>query len=245
MKPLYLFYHIPKTGGQSLRYILDSKLDPQRSFVHLGPHGDKQSDQLGLPPFKDRAKEDRDKALVIAGHDLTASIVELVDHDVLYEAVFLRDPLAHLESRYNFRFRHATTSPPDFETWFESVPSDAQSRWLKQCLHLELKHPGDKVELFERLNERLEDFWLVGCTEHLDRLLPWICDHIGLQYQPNELVRRNVAGESHEKRYRIDAAFRDRIIDRHPLDSQLYDVWSRRSQLRQDVGESDLLSGGV
>jgi hypothetical protein len=49
---VYVFWHVPKIGGQTLRDHFADQLGLNRGFVHLGRYGDEDREAKGLPPFE-------------------------------------------------------------------------------------------------------------------------------------------------------------------------------------------------
>jgi len=48
-KEIFIFAHIPKTDGQTLRNCFMRHLQLHREFIHLGPYGEKDAAARGLP----------------------------------------------------------------------------------------------------------------------------------------------------------------------------------------------------
>jgi hypothetical protein len=70
-KEIFIFAHIPKTDGQTLRNCFMRHLQLHREFIHLGPYGEKDAAARGLPPFAKRSADERAQARVILGHHVT------------------------------------------------------------------------------------------------------------------------------------------------------------------------------
>src|SRR4051812_47822736 len=99
---VFVFVHLPKTGGQTLRGFFEKALIFHEEAIHLGPYGIKKAEALGLLPFERRSAEDRHKAKIILGHNVTAETAALVPGKTPRWILFLRDPAEMLASHYNF-----------------------------------------------------------------------------------------------------------------------------------------------
>ena len=89
---LYVFFHIPKTGGTTLRDHFNLCLRPHDEFIHLGPEGIADATRLGLPPFDIRGDHERRRAFVILGHHVNCRTQNSVPGKQPRNIVFLRDP---------------------------------------------------------------------------------------------------------------------------------------------------------
>ena len=69
-KNLFLFVHVAKTGGTTVRKFFAQALTPHKTFIHLGEPTYTQEKAAGLHPFAERPEEERAGAKVICGHDV-------------------------------------------------------------------------------------------------------------------------------------------------------------------------------
>ena len=121
-KPVFLFVHISRCGGQTIRDHLRQHMTLHEDFVHLGGMGRRHAEQAGLPPFAERPLEQRERARVILGLEVTSQTHTLVPGKIPLHIVFLRDPAARIVSRYNFLMnKHYLTEdrpPISFDEWY-------------------------------------------------------------------------------------------------------------------------------
>jgi hypothetical protein len=224
---LFLFVHLPKTGGQTLRNCFIKHLEFHRTFIHLGPYGEKKATELGLSPFHERPPEERARARVILGHGVNARTHELVPGKIPRHITFLRDPAELLVSLYNFEMKYnrpADQPMPSFEQWYlEGGRRNFVTQWF---LSQFLQTPQSPTPAALRtINSALESFWFVGCSEFIDRDAPLLLRRIGV---PAELKRTNVGGINYPKLMSLDDSLRKRLMADNELDYELYRQWRNR-----------------
>ena len=100
-KQVFIFTHIPKTGGTTLRIHFQKHLKDQYDFIHLANKGHKWAKEQGLKPFYERPKEIRQQAKVILGHQVNCKTKELVPDLKPIEIVTFRNPMDWEKSRFN------------------------------------------------------------------------------------------------------------------------------------------------
>lgn len=224
---LFLFVHMPKTGGQSLHSFFNTHLVPNQSYVHLVSPATLNA-HLGMltSDFTRRPLEERVKAKVILGHKVDRNTHKLVPGKTARHIVFLREPAETLVSYYNFQMagRHKRNEPLiPFEEWYdESKQRNMMTRWL---LTEFMKEPHPRRTAWPQVQQMLCSFWFVGCTEYLDRDAPLLFERIGVH---GVLERANVSGLHHEETLTLDAGLRERLRAENPIDVELYEYWKGR-----------------
>ena len=242
VEELFLFVHLPKTGGQTLRDSFRKHLDFHREFIHLGTLGEEDAANRGLLPFHQRPIEERAHARVILGHRVNCQTHTLVPSKVPRYIIFLRDPAELLVSLYNFEMRYqrpANDPVMPFDKWYgEGQRRNFMTYWLLS----DYLHPGKPkrgTPPLDAVNAALENFWFVGCSEFLDQDGPLLLRRMGL---PQHLERVNVTGVHHPRLLVLDDALRDRLYADNALDVELYQTWRARlekgrNRLKAEVPE--------
>ena len=224
---VFIFVHLPKTGGQTLRNSFTKHLELHREFIHLGPFGRQDAARLGLLPFEERPIEKREEAKVILGHSVNCRTHTLVPGKVPRYVLFLRDPAELLVSLYNFELRDQPADQPvvPFDEWLkDSGRRNFMTKWMIEHFMAPDPPPSDKPAL-ESINAALEQFWFVSCSEFLDDDAPLLLRRIGL---PPKVVRSNVAGVHYPKRLTLDDSLRAKLYADNELDLTLYRTWRDR-----------------
>ena len=241
---LFIFFHIPKTGGTSLRYLFAEHMTLNKDFIHLGPAGYKQQHADGLKPFAQRPNEVKQQAKIILGHDVDKDTYKLVPRKTPKNIVFLRNPAARIVSLYNYEMYRAYSSKGktvlDFDEWYSKLERNNMTKLLeKRLLDSGLKRAwfnttrflelhmlrGNNNNILDNVNRALETFWFVGCTEHLDRDIPILLEKIGIQGTPQH---HNVSGKGFKKLIMLDEDLEDRLNRDNSIDTELYLYWHSR-----------------
>ena len=127
MASLYFLYHVPKTGGQTVRDHLVSHLERDVEFLHLG-RWDRPA-RLEMDDVASRSPDAKDRLRVLSGHPLTREYASLFPDRRVREVIFFREPAARLVSLYNFRSTLAARRGEPIEP-FERFLDDAPSRTI-------------------------------------------------------------------------------------------------------------------
>lgn len=102
MEPLYLFFHIPETGGQTLRDHLLSELVNGHDYLHLGRLGPTDPCPRTMDDVMAMSDEQRRRVRVISGHDVSRDLSRVFARRPIREVTFLREPAQRIISHYNF-----------------------------------------------------------------------------------------------------------------------------------------------
>lgn len=228
---LYVFMHLPKTGGTTINGHLHDHMEWDTEVVHLGAWGKRFREREGRLPLEKRPAEERSRVRVITGHGAYFGIHQLVEGSRPRYLTVLRDPADRIVSTFNFRA--AQGGADDFWSWYDGFPRNAGLKWLRKRLN----GPQTMGEVIEALR----GFWFVGVTEHLDDDLPGLFRVLGL---PTAWRNRRVAGAEGDlagldhpdegrrvaRRMVVDEDLRARLHRDNPRDVRLYRFAQRRRE---------------
>jgi len=221
VKHLYYLYHVPKTGGQTIRDHLDANLVRGRDFLHLGRWD--QGRELTFDDVEALTAEQRGALRSIGGHPLTRPYKELFPDRVVREVVFVREPASRIVSHYNF---NATMTArrgnpvPSFDEFRAGQPPNPMTKFLKKTFEI----PSGPSVLSEVLAV-LADLWMVGTTESLDLLAPTLFERLGIGSSVPS--RSNVSGGMIDRHLALTPDLADELRDEAALDLMLYEACRR------------------
>lgn len=217
MKPLYFLYHVPKTGGQSIRDHLDRHLERDRDFLHLGKWD--RTRPLDFDDVKAMSDPDRARLRTIGGHPLTRAFREFFPDRAIREVIFLREPASRLVSLHNFQATMAENrgdAARSFEAFLEATPPNSMTSFAAKVL----QPPTTGVALLAGVLAELSRVWMVGTVESLDQLGPPLFDAVGIPV--SGFSRSNVTGAGIRSHVTLTPDLADELAEANPLDVMLY-----------------------
>jgi hypothetical protein len=225
MKSLYFVYHMPKTGGQTIRDHFDSHLVRGRDFLHLG-RWDRDASR-GIDDVAALDPERRAGLRAIGGHPLTREFAAFFPDRGIREVVFVREPAARFVSHYNFRctmLRRDGRPLVSFEEFMAEFSPNVMTNFLVKALGIR----PHRVQLSALLAE-LANMWMVGTTESMDVLAPALFAGMGID--PLVPVRSNETGDGIERHLTLTPELAEAIRTQAEEDVLLFDA-CRHLELR-------------
>lgn len=217
-RPLFLHYHLPKTGGQTIRRLLEETLDPGTTLLNLGKPTEgilySPSTNAGVAAL---SSTERDDVRVVTGHAVDSETIRLFAGRQLWEFTMLRDPAARMVSHFNFARAMAHRRDEEileFDEWYARRRSDEMSAFLAHSFGV------NGTELIDRISQ----LQFIGNTAQMDEWLPLLLTVMGLPGITPE--RANVTGVDHERVVQLDDELRTRIEADHPQDVELFRIAS-------------------
>jgi len=233
---LWVFLHLPKTGGTTFNGLCYKQLIMDETFVLLNHWGKQYRYDRQRPSFHDRSIEHRNRVRVLSGHRTYYGIHRLVPDKEPRYLTSLRDPADRIVSRYNF-WRSLGKINECFENWYQYSYKPKNYNPMVEFYANRLMDLGLKLTPEQKLNlakQLLDRCWYIAITERLDNDLKYIFKKMGLT---PDWENHRVAGQpgnaleglSHPNNYEaiqkyfiLDKTTREMIYFDHPLDVELY-----------------------
>lgn len=235
-RPLWIFLHVPKCGGTTLKAHLERHFVMDEQLVEFSDWGRRYRKAQGRADFAQRPNEERARADILAGHQLAYGIHRLVpgDRETRYFTV-LRDPAERCVSLYNFRWSRGH-APDDFDTWYEGWYRPEQSDYMVRFFAERLYGgalPTDPAQRLAIARQLLRRCWFVTTTDRWNAGLDLLCREMGIPADwqharaadnPAPLPASHPArSEKLQRRLTLDDSLRARIHADSPGDVALVD----------------------
>ena len=228
-RPIYLFAHIPKTGGQTVRNHFIRIMKPQGRMISANARTTDFADHI--QSFSAAQREAHD---LVVGRRVNHDIRQYFPSRSPRFFTVLREPTSHVISVYNYNWRHRKlehgkdSEPESFDRWFKPKNYNRMSLWLITSF---LGRPiAEYCEYSEDevLNEAravLKSCWLVARLEDLERTLKPAFDALGVPRNITDI--RNIAGRDYSKRLVCTPEIEAHIRECSKADMQLYEEFNR------------------
>jgi hypothetical protein len=210
MNPIYIFYHVVKTGGTTIG---------NHCFKHLQ---EKYID-------KNKSQDSNNETVFIQGHVHNLRGSERGKHPgrKVREFTVLRDPAEWLVSIYH----HDTTrsgSEISFEEWYQRTPPDrVYPMTYKYNRFFWYLCWFFRVKTIEQVKKRLDTFFFVGLIKKLNQDLPKLFLEMGIPETFDHARKAGTYDPCDKKvlrnNYTLTKKMREKIRNQNPLDYELYD----------------------
>jgi hypothetical protein len=233
---VFIFAHIPKTGGTTLDRHFETHMNLHVDYIPLSGPGERRAVAQGLAPFRERSLEDRQQAKVILGHQVRHNTHQLVPGKQPHYILLIREPISWITSRYNWamRVRKERRQPIiKFDRWYQQTKrAQSQSLWFLRNFaegHRFLRWVPPQFRV-RQMNAIIQNFSMVTVTERLDEDGPLLMQRMGL---PDRLERKNVAGVDHPKLLKVSDELKEKLSTDLSAEIRFYQDWKARSPLIQ------------
>ncbi|AQA00229.1 hypothetical protein BWQ93_18525 [Sphingopyxis sp. QXT-31] len=195
-RPLWIFLHVPKCGGTTLKAHLERHFVMDEQLVEFSHWGRSYRKTHGRPDFADRPPEERASAEILSGHQTYYGIDRLVPgpRDPRYFTV-LRDPAERCVSLYNFRWSRGH-APDDFTIWYRDYYLAEQRNYMVRFFAEALYGtalPADGAQRLAMARQMLTRCWFVTTVDRWNEGLDFVCDAMGI---PTDWQHHRAAGDS-------------------------------------------------
>lgn len=226
MNKIIFHFHIPKTGGSSLRTHFRQHLG-KAGFVFMPSKEAVRKDLFNYP------MEELSHAKILTGHDLHWAHRELFKDREILPLIVLREPAARMISHYNFQMGEYTQNGRPvvkFDDWYKTVIANPIVGFLAHRLlgdyrpwhwygHDDLKAPTQS-ECEQVLEVLKKNNFLVARLSTMESDLSGLCRDFSI---PSTFdAKKNVSGRDHDLKLKLNGKLFERINAENPLDFQLW-----------------------
>ncbi|HSM42759.1 MAG TPA: hypothetical protein VK862_18560 [Afifellaceae bacterium] len=225
-RPVYLFCHIPKCAGSTVKSHMDASA-PGRAVRAKRRHGFLR-DFGGDYTDVQRSGIRPDEVDFIGGHALSRSVVKAFPDRPIRPCVLIRDPLSFAVSFYNHRNRQAADAGHGaipVEVYIRSLPKNPMIRVI-MTRYLGIGYPTilryGSADRFRMVDETLAGFWFVGSWMHASELIGRLSQELDL---PDQVKIRNAATGDRLYPRDVPEAVARRYLRYNAADQALFERW--------------------
>lgn len=231
---LYIFLHIPKTGGATWHYCFKNNYKDDEFFsVYYDRNRFTNREEIDRY-LKSLSNEEKSRIKILCGHHLYRDIHEHFNRKPRY-IVFLRNPVDRSISHYNHVRRSlelgeggpalsvlsASGKILTFEEWFmqRKNPQNYMTRFLlKDFLHEDPGRRGLTKGHLEKVKKCLRNFFFIGITENFEEDALFLCYELGMRKLPGRynVSKKFFIPDDYEKTKRV-------VLSQCELDQELYE----------------------
>ena len=156
-KPLYVFLHVFKCAGSSIRKHVEDNFDEGEFFLTYGYESPFLIKRKGIKKYiNSLTNKQKNKLKIILGHTSYYGIHKLFPNREVRYVTFLRDPIKRAISHYNFRRQRFDKILIRKEFLVDSVKHSTFKKNLRRLKKLEKNF---KIEFFKNKNLRSFSGW--------------------------------------------------------------------------------------
>lgn len=256
---LYVFLHVPKTGGGTFNQHLKKNL--KKEFAR--------------PLEIINNQKDKNKVKIISSHDTYYRTHKLISNRKPRYIVFIRDPAERIVSAYNYSMNNFSEKDlVSFNKWYKTQINNEMCRFLdrklkgktgiqvsstsyklmrgfklrksiknllfaKSIFKKLLFFRGKKLQKkeFENAKKLLNKCWFIGITKELDKDLPSLFKKLGVpqKYKISHKAVKNLNKDNKDldfvkKRFILDDKIRKKLYNDNEFDFELYKYAKKLNQ---------------
>ncbi len=227
---LYIFLHMPKCAGTTLRYHIEKNFRNEEILGFYNSDRRKLQKRDVFDILQALTEAERDRLKIIYGHEVHYGIHKYFNKPSRY-FTFLRDPVEKTISFYNYRIQRGVydyrtqkggkneqtkqDGPPSFKTWLDNHPG-MHDGMLGDFLRY--GYGGDTDSDEDSLKHILDKFYFVGITERSEEDALFMYYKLGVHrfYADQNKTKKKFVADDDEETRRI-------IRSKTQRDQKLYD----------------------